>query len=126
MMISVCGLYLIATEFVSLRKSKGDVLIFRRGQISHSRRAMDEEGQCSLEGVMSQTEVGKEDTTPLHVNTCAANFLWDDLSYDLKLKNGSRRILDHIEGWIKPGTLTALMVRRPSDSIVVAMSAKTV
>lgn len=35
---------------------------------------------------------------------------WKDVTYDIKLKGEERRILDHIDGWVKPGTLTALMV----------------
>jgi len=39
-----------------------------------------------------------------------AIFSWKDVVYDIKIKKEERRILDHIEGWVKPGTLTALMV----------------
>lgn len=27
----------------------------------------------------------------------------------LQVKGGTRRLLDHVDGWVKPGTLTALM-----------------
>jgi ATP-binding cassette subfamily G (WHITE) protein 2 (PDR) len=27
----------------------------------------------------------------------------------IKIKTETRRILDHVDGWVKPGTLTALM-----------------
>lgn len=36
---------------------------------------------------------------------------WKDVTYDIRIKGEDRRILDHIDGWVKPGTLTALMVR---------------
>ena len=39
----------------------------------------------------------------------AATFLWNDLCYDVKTKASSKRLLDSVEGWIEPGTLTALM-----------------
>ena len=39
----------------------------------------------------------------------AATFVWDNLFYDVKVKGGSRRLLDNAEGWFGPGTLTALM-----------------
>lgn len=35
---------------------------------------------------------------------------WKDVVYDIKIKGEERRILDHVDGWVKPGTLTALMV----------------
>lgn len=31
------------------------------------------------------------------------------MCYDIKIKSETRRILDHVDGWVKPGTLTALM-----------------
>ena len=35
--------------------------------------------------------------------------LSSDVCYDIKIKGEPRRILDHVDGWVKPGTLTALM-----------------
>ena len=32
-----------------------------------------------------------------------------DVCYDVKAKNQERRILDHVDGFVQPGTLTALM-----------------
>jgi ATP-binding cassette subfamily G (WHITE) protein 2 (PDR) len=36
-------------------------------------------------------------------------FQWHDVCYEVKIKDETRRILDHVDGWVKPGTLTALM-----------------
>ncbi|VEU22722.1 DEKNAAC103794 [Brettanomyces naardenensis] len=36
-------------------------------------------------------------------------FHWRDVCYEVPVKSGSRRILDHIDGWVKPGTLTAMI-----------------
>ncbi|KAH3672518.1 hypothetical protein WICPIJ_010037, partial [Wickerhamomyces pijperi] len=36
-------------------------------------------------------------------------FHWRDVTYDIKVGKKPKRILDHIDGWVKPGTLTALM-----------------
>ncbi len=38
-----------------------------------------------------------------------AVFHWKDVCYDINVAKENRRILDHIDGWVKPGTLTALM-----------------
>lgn len=38
-----------------------------------------------------------------------AVFQWQDVCYDIRIKNEERRILDHVDGWVKPGTCTALM-----------------
>ena len=34
---------------------------------------------------------------------------WQDVSYTVKTGGGERLILDNVDGWVKPGTLTALM-----------------
>ena len=40
----------------------------------------------------------------------ASVFHWEDLCYDIKVKGGTeRRILDNIDGWVKPGLATVLM-----------------
>ncbi|GME81913.1 unnamed protein product [Ambrosiozyma monospora] len=36
-------------------------------------------------------------------------FHWKDVCYEVQIKTETRRILDHVDGWVKPGTLTALM-----------------
>lgn len=34
---------------------------------------------------------------------------WRDVTYDIRIKNEPRRLLDGVSGWARPGTLTALM-----------------
>ena len=36
-------------------------------------------------------------------------FTWRNVTYDINIKGEPRRLLDHVSGWVKPGTLTALM-----------------
>jgi ABC-type multidrug transport system ATPase subunit len=36
-------------------------------------------------------------------------FTWRNVVYDINIKGEPRRLLDHVSGWVKPGTLTALM-----------------
>ncbi|KAK0761826.1 hypothetical protein N5P37_004625 [Trichoderma harzianum] len=36
-------------------------------------------------------------------------FTWKDLCYTVKTPTGDRLLLDHVQGWVKPGNLTALM-----------------
>ncbi len=40
-----------------------------------------------------------------------AVFHWDGVNYDIKIKKEARKLLNDVDGWVKPGTLTALMVR---------------
>jgi hypothetical protein len=43
---------------------------------------------------------------------------WERVCYDVKTKDGgTRRILDNIDGFVRPGTLTVLMVSSSSASL---------
>jgi len=35
------------------------------------------------------------------VETHAATFTWDNLCYDVKVRGGSKRLLNNVEGWIQ-------------------------
>ena len=39
----------------------------------------------------------------------ASNIPVLDVIYDIKVKGGERRLLDHVDGRVEPGKLTALM-----------------
>ncbi|KAF8230823.1 putative ABC transporter [Tricholoma matsutake] len=99
--------YLLATEYISSSKSKGEVLVFRRGHVSPKKISEDEET-----GRTSTTMSGDE---PVDVDSVAAiqrqvaTFHWEDVVYDIEIKGQPRRILDRVDGWVRPGTLTALM-----------------
>ncbi|CAG79546.2 ABC-2 type transporter-domain-containing protein [Yarrowia lipolytica] len=53
--------------------------------------------------------------TNLSLNSSKSNlqhsgvFQWTDVCYDIKVAGENKRLLDHIDGYVKPGTLTALM-----------------
>lgn len=36
-------------------------------------------------------------------------FTWRNARYEVHVRGGQRQLLDHMSGWVKPGTLTALM-----------------
>jgi hypothetical protein len=50
------------------------------------------------------------DLDEIAIQKQTAVFHWKDVCYDMKVKGQPRRLLDHVDGWVKPGTLTALMV----------------
>lgn len=86
-------------------------MLFRRGAVSEqlTKREIDEESTPS-------TQAGKHVVNPKSsFNKQTSIFHWEDLCYDINIKNEERRILDHVDGWVKPGTLTALMVRITED-----------
>ena len=107
----LCCVYLLSTEYVIASRSKGEILLFCRGQEPKNH---DEEAQNICGDGTADPKATREDrSNPTWLNdvdTHSATFIWDNLSYDVKLqKGGSRRLLNDVEGWIQPGTLTALM-----------------
>ena len=88
-------------------------MIFRRGQETAIKTRTDEEALTLHESQRGNSKTEKDTgESPKRLNDSevhAATFVWDSLCYDVKVKGGSRRLLDNIEGWIRPGTLTALM-----------------
>ncbi|KAL8945039.1 MAG: hypothetical protein Q9216_000023 [Gyalolechia sp. 2 TL-2023] len=110
MMIFGCFVYLVATEYISAKKSKGEVLIFQRGRVPDIQPKLDEEANTD-DRVNTET-LAREKTVPdapASIQKQTAIFHWDGVNYDIKIKGKSRRILDEVDGWVVPGTLTALM-----------------
>ena len=109
MTIALCAVYLIATEYISAQKSKGEVLLFRRGQVPDVKATKDEEGKVddrpTAEGIVAQKTISE---IPPSIQKQTAQFHWLGVNYDIKIKGGGRRLLDDVDGWVKPGTLTAL------------------
>ncbi|KAF9000473.1 ABC-2 type transporter-domain-containing protein [Cyathus striatus] len=101
--------YLFATEFISSSRSKGEILVFRRGYMPKKYKP-DNDDEETVSGSLkdSHDEPIKEDQV-VGIQRQTSIFHWEDVVYDIKIQGKPRRLLDHIDGWVKPGTLTALM-----------------
>ena len=112
MMVGCCAMYLVATEYVSSARSKGEVLLFRRGHTPAIGKEMDEEGNVddrpTAQGTIAEKTLSGGDVPP-SIQKQTAIFHWQAVNYDIKIKSEPRRLLDDVDGWVKPGTLTALM-----------------
>ncbi|KAJ5584748.1 uncharacterized protein N7459_004548 [Penicillium hispanicum] len=100
------AVYLMATEYMTNDRSKAEALVFRPGHAPKYLQA----GQDAEGGMLdaNQLEVqATNDTIRLPEQTDV--FSWKSLNYDIPVKEGTRRLLDDVNGWVKPGTLTALM-----------------
>ena len=109
-LVGLMTCYLVAAEYVSAKKSKGEVLVFRRGHVPAAVKAKmsDDESGSGNHVVTEKQEVNKQDISNV-IQKQTAIFQWKNVVYDIKIKKEERRILDHVDGWVKPGTLTALM-----------------
>jgi ABC-type multidrug transport system ATPase subunit/ABC-type multidrug transport system permease subunit len=110
--IVLTAIYLAATDFIPAKKSKGEVLVFPRRKIpQHLRLSTNdiESGQekSDNEGITSK-RLPEKSPGDLEVGILrqTATFQWQDVSYEIKIKGKPRLILDRVDGWVRPGTLT--------------------
>jgi hypothetical protein len=114
--------YLLAAEFIHSERSKGEVLVFRRGHAPQSMvkpSAQDEESADSslvggsekhnLESAAAGTGTDEEQLRAV-IPKQTSMFHWRDVCYEVMIKGKPRQLLNDVDGWVKPGTLTALMV----------------
>lgn len=95
--------------------SGASLLVPRERLASHQRAvASDEESQITdtpQNNFSSDSKQRCKKTPPSEQQLMrnSAIFTWKDLTYTVKTPSGPRVLLDHVYGWVKPGTLTALM-----------------
>ncbi|KAL1964841.1 hypothetical protein VTN77DRAFT_6343 [Rasamsonia byssochlamydoides] len=104
--------YIAGSELVTAKPSKGEILVFPRGKIpafakAANKRNNDDPEAAAKREKQTVAQEGHDQTAAIAKQT--AIFHWQDVCYDIKIKGQPRRILDHVDGWVKPGTLTALM-----------------
>ncbi len=99
--------YFISVEINSSTSASAEQLVFQRGSVpAHLQNEgnLDEEANKSPEQV---NEGGVGDVSAIEEQKGV--FTWRDVVYDIEIKGEPRRLLDHVSGFVKPGTLTALM-----------------
>ncbi|KAL3471633.1 ABC-2 type transporter-domain-containing protein [Aspergillus californicus] len=100
-------LYLIATELSTGAVSKAEALLFRPG---HAPSRLRDDVESPAEGTMAAISEPNRDTSEvLHLPQQTDILSWKSINYDIPVHDGTRRLLDDVNGWVKPGTLTALM-----------------
>lgn len=108
--IGLCAAHLVVSELVAAARSKGEVLVFKRGALREQQKntiTSDEEHQIPPG---RRNDLDKEkDTTDANVEKQTSILHWQDVSYTVKTGGGEGLILDNVDGWVKPGSLTALM-----------------
>ncbi|KAJ6109197.1 hypothetical protein N7486_001431 [Penicillium sp. IBT 16267x] len=104
------SLYLIASELNSSTSSTAEYLVFRRGHVPAHLRRLERGGDSAAEvtPVSKESKKHKEGETSV-IPSQHDVFTWRNVCYDIPVKGGERRLLDNVSGWVKPGTLTALM-----------------
>ncbi|PYI28297.1 putative ABC multidrug transporter [Aspergillus indologenus CBS 114.80] len=117
-LIGFLAIYFLATELNSSATSTAEVLLFRRGhEPAHMKQeqganADEESGKptaTSTQNHMQDNANDKQQNGAFSIPPQRDVFTWNNIVYDIEIKGEPRRLLDHVAGWVKPGTLTALM-----------------
>lgn len=114
-LVGFTAIYLAAVELNSSVTSTAEALVFPRwdipARLDPRRKGKDEEtaGAAAAEDEKKNVEQGPQDLKGTSIEPQRDIFTWKDVVYDIDVKEGKRRLLDHVSGWVKPGTLTALM-----------------
>lgn len=101
------SLYLLASELNSSTSSTAEYLVFRRGHVPAHLRNLDKKSGDT--GSTETVPKPKEEKDTSIIPSQHDVFTWRNVCYDIPVKGGERRLLDNVSGWVKPGTLTALM-----------------
>lgn len=101
--------YFVAVEVNSSTTTTAEQLVFQRGHVpaymlKDGRRSSDEETDGAATARQQQ---GAGDVSAIEEQK--GIFTWRDVVYDIEIKGEPRRLLDHVSGFVKPGTMTALM-----------------
>ena len=116
--------YLFLCEYNEGAKQKGEILVFPRTIVKRMKKRgvlteknandpenVGERSDLSSDRKMLQESSEEESDTygEIGLSKSEAIFHWRNLCYEVQIKAETRRILNNVDGWVKPGTLTALM-----------------
>ncbi|KAL1835196.1 hypothetical protein VTK73DRAFT_6026 [Phialemonium thermophilum] len=125
--------YFAATEINTVPVSSGERLVYREGHVpaplqgrggaaggGAAATADEEKASPDMEAARRRTDEVAADPHPDASSSSSSAvqaippqrdvFTWRDVVYDIEVRGGQRRrLLDQVSGWVKPGTLTALM-----------------
>jgi ATP-binding cassette subfamily G (WHITE) protein 2 (PDR) len=101
--------YLFSAEYNESAKRKGEVLLFQRSTLNKLKK---EKATNDVEAGIERDITEQDQSEDVQVDAIEAGkdiFHWRDVHYSIKIKSEEREILSGVDGWVEPGTLTALM-----------------
>jgi len=107
---------LLASEFNLGERLKPESLVFRHGHLSQQEAHLDvEKAEAGKSSILENATARIRQPAPqpgakaMHEPQARSTFVWRDICLDIQSHGVERRLLDHVSGWVKPGSLTALM-----------------
>ena len=101
-MVLFAATHLLASEYVTEETSKAEVLLFRR-----KHRKLAESAEEPPPSPLARRATVPPRTTNIQQHRSVIH--WRDVCYEVPMGKEVKQILDRVDGWIKPGTCTALM-----------------
>lgn len=114
--------YIALTEFNKGAMQKGEIILFLKGSLKKVKQQKDQQKaksadiennipneKISYSDAMEKDGSGDSSAYDDKIPTQKQIFHWKDLTYEVKIKSENRVILNHVDGWVKPGQITALM-----------------
>lgn len=102
-------LYIVTSELNSSMSSTAEFLVFQRGRVPAYLQDKGTSGSNSQETRPVNDDIQNAGANVGMLEPQKDIFTWRDVTYDIQIKGEERRLLDHVSGWVKPGTLTTLM-----------------
>ncbi|QLL30703.1 hypothetical protein HG536_0A05180 [Torulaspora globosa] len=119
------AVYLFLAEVNQGAKQNGEILVFplsvvrrlkKQKKLSQPNSGGDIEKGSGIASTVTDRKLLQDSSESLTsseddvgLSKSDAIFHWRDLCYEVQIKKETRRILNNVDGWVKPGTLTALM-----------------
>lgn len=100
--------YFVCIELNSSTTSTAEMLVFQRGKVP-DHIAKETDPNDSDPEAAGTAKDQQQDPSVGAIEPQKSIFTWRDVHYDIQLKGETRTLLDNVSGWVKPGTLTALM-----------------
>ncbi|KAJ7196400.1 pleiotropic drug resistance ABC transporter [Mycena pura] len=115
--IGFITLLLVFTEFNTASSADNPVLLFKRGS---KNAALVESGDANADaekagagggagGALAAADQAEVDDALAATPAMTDVFSWQNLNYVVPVKDGTRKLLDDVSGYVVPGKLTALM-----------------
>jgi len=108
--IAFLVIYLVFSEYNESAMQKGEVLLFQKSTLKKIKKqhgSVKNDIEAGNEKEITQQNESDQNVDVIHAGTDI--FHWRDVHYSVKIKKETREILNGVDGWVKPGTLTALM-----------------
>lgn len=105
------GVYITIVEFNKGAMQKGEILVFQQSALRKQKKAARDIESDVTEKVTPEDDNDVEEKSGGDNALPVADkiFHWRDITYSVKIKTEQRILLNRIDGWVKPGQVTALM-----------------